>query len=786
LKTYKSVSIIVFIIVTILFADCCQATGGDFERKYQELINEDSRRGDFESAVAHASEACKIYDQEHKIEEKIGILKEMSLAYIALGQYGKALGVLNSALNIIDKTGNRELKATVLGIMGYASANTDAIEQGKKLLLEGLNLAKTDKDSKTIVNLLDYQAKVSIMLKGYPDAIAVCEEGIKMAEETDDARASAMLASDMATAYILQGNKKAAGEKLVYAYDNYQKMNDSHEKSYGLINFAKLSQKMAIMATDKGQSWISIACKALNQAEAIALSIGDYRSATYAYGYSGQLYENEQRYDEALQLTKKALFSARYIKAAEAAYLWEWQRARLYKALGQTDQAVAAYDQAVDTLNSIRQEMLACPGSGRQYSSRVTFEQIYFQQADLLLKRAELSQSNEKATSDIIKARSVIESLKTIELENYFQDPCIAEHQGARIKIEDVAADVMVVYSIIFKDRLVLLASGRFGIKMISTPVDSKKLTEEVKAFRLELEKPQQWLPTKEDKRRIVKLEGLIPSTYLTGAQTIYNWMFRPLEPEFALHKINKIIFIPDGILRTIPIAALHDGKQYLIEKMPLVTVPSLNLTDPSPLSHGKINALIVGISEGIHGFDPLDSVNEELEAVKNIYGGNILKNTDFNKKNLISALKERPYQIIHIATHGEFAQDIGDSYLLAWDGKIDMNQIDRFIRVTQYRKEPVELLTLSACKTAAGDGRAALGLAGVALKAGARSAVATLWNVSDQVASDIVIEFYRQLQNPSVSKAKALQQAQIKILHNTRFSHPFYWSPFLLIGNWL
>jgi CHAT domain-containing protein len=105
---------------------------------------------------------------------------------------------------------------------------------------------------------------------------------------------------------------------------------------------------------------------------------------------------------------------------------------------------------------------------------------------------------------------------------------------------------------------------------------------------------------------------------------------------------------------------------------------------------------------------------------------------------------------------------------------------------LSQYRDQSVELLTLSACQTAAGDDRAALGLAGVAVKAGARSAVATLWFINDQASSQLVTEFYRQLQNPEISKAQALQQAQLMLVNDRRYQHPGYWSPFLLIGNWL
>jgi CHAT domain-containing protein len=92
----------------------------------------------------------------------------------------------------------------------------------------------------------------------------------------------------------------------------------------------------------------------------------------------------------------------------------------------------------------------------------------------------------------------------------------------------------------------------------------------------------------------------------------------------------------------------------------------------------------------------------------------------------------------------------------------------------------------LSACETAMGDDQAALGLAGVAIKAGARSALATLWSINDRASSALVMEFYRQLGDSSVSKAVALQRAQLKMLADSAYDHPAYWSPFLLLNNWL
>jgi len=144
-------------------------------------------------------------------------------------------------------------------------------------------------------------------------------------------------------------------------------------------------------------------------------------------------------------------------------------------------------------------------------------------------------------------------------------------------------------------------------------------------------------------------------------------------------------------------------------------------------------------------------------------------------------------YSIVHIASHGHFDSDAAKTFVLTYDGKLSLDELERMIRPSQIRDKPVELLTLSACQTAAGDDRAALGLAGIAVKAGARSAFATLWFVDDEASTMLVGDFYSDLHNlPGISKAKALQKAQVKLLADPRYGHPCYWAPYLIIGNWL
>jgi CHAT domain-containing protein len=275
---------------------------------------------------------------------------------------------------------------------------------------------------------------------------------------------------------------------------------------------------------------------------------------------------------------------------------------------------------------------------------------------------------------------------------------------------------------------------------------------------------------------------------YLKHSRQLYEWLIRPLKPRLDSTEVDTLVWVPGGTLRMVPIAALRDAetKQFLIEQYPLAITPGLTLTNPDRIDRESVQLLAAGISESVMGYPALDNVPRELAVLAETFPTDQILNSDFTVENFSQHMAAAPHGIVHIASHGEFAADISESYLLAYDEKLSMHRLASLVAATRFRDQPLELLTLSACKTAAGDEKAALGLAGVALQAGARSALATLWSVDDAAAADLVSEFYVQLGNPELSRAEALQRAQIATMKKFRYRHAAYWSPFLLISSWL
>jgi CHAT domain-containing protein len=501
----------------------------------------------------------------------------------------------------------------------------------------------------------------------------------------------------------------------------------------------------------------------------MAEELEDASNQTYALGYLAQLYAADDQDEHALTLVRRAAFVAQEARMPEALYRWEWHTARLLKARGDTEAAIAAYRRAVQAMEPIRHDVSMGHGNaGVRRTFRETDGPLYFELADLLLQRAG-STAEPVAQQQLLRAaRDTVEQLKAAELEDYFCDDCVDVQQTTTQAIEAVDPGTAVVYIISLPNRTEILVGLTSGLRRFTLDIGAEPLTAEVNRFRRNLETRTTY-------------------AYLEQAQQLYDWLIRPIRPLLLEHQIETLVFVPDGALRTIPFASLHDGNRFLIEELAVAVAPGLSLVAPRALERRKVRLLLSGLSEAVQGFPPLDFVEQELASLDPLFPGEVLFNKTFTLDELSRKLTREQYSIIHIASHGQFDRDVRKTFILTHDTKLTLNDLEALIRPSQYRGRPVELLVLSACQTAAGDDRAALGLAGVALKAGARSALATLWFVNDQSTSTLITEFYRLLQSsPNISKAEALRLAQIELLRDRRYRHPCYWSPYLIIGNWL
>ena len=240
--------------------------------------------------------------------------------------------------------------------------------------------------------------------------------------------------------------------------------------------------------------------------------------------------------------------------------------------------------------------------------------------------------------------------------------------------------------------------------------------------------------------------------------------------------------------MRNLPISALYDGEQYLIENYAIALTPGLQLLPSTTLANKNMEAVVGGLSQANQGFIALPGVKTEVQEIAANIDSKLLLNQEFTNERLRQTLKattEAP--ILHLATHGQFSSKAEETYILTWDDRIDVNELERLLKVREETPKliPIELLVLSACKTAQGDNKAALGISGIALKSGARSTLGTLWSVSDESTTLLINKIYQEIAISPQNKAQILRKAQLQLIKSEQFNHPYYWAPFVLVGNW-
>lgn len=724
------------------------------------------QRGALPDAVTSWTAAASVYEKAGKLAERYAVLMPLAHAYSALGQYRNAVTTLETALGLAEGARDTGRVATVLARLGDAHLALGPPETAESFLRRSLDLARKVGGSATAASALNSLGNLLATQSKYPDAVAAYTEGAGYARQAKQPALVARLLANAARAQRQSGQPEGARASLDAALDEMKDLAASHDNAYALIGIGVGYRDLRAASPDARDALTLRAAKILGDAGTMAGQLSDDRAISYASGYLATLYEEEHRWPEALQLTRRAILAAQRVTIPESLYQWQWQAGRLLTRLGATDDALASYRRAVATLQSIRTELSATYGAPPT-PFREAVGPVYFELVDLLLKQVPAARSGQQRDVMLVEAREVVELFKAAELRDFFRDDCVDTALSKITSLDVVSQTAAVVYPIVLPDRIELLVTLPAGLKHMVVPVSAEMLTQEVRQFRLRLEK------------RTTR-------QYLPHAQKLYEWLIRPMEADLTAAKIDTLVFVPDGPLRTIPMAALHDGKQFLVSKYALGITPGLRLTDPRPLKREGTKVLAVGVTEPVQGFTPLPNVTVELDALRTLFGSTTLLNREFRIANLEKKLREEEFTILHIASHGEFGSAVDKTFLLSFDEKLTVNRLDQMVGVLRYRDEPLELLTLSACDTAAGDDRAALGLAGVAIKAGARSAVATLWAINDDASAGLIADFYRELHDPSISRAVALQRAQVRMLSDPRFEHPGFWAPFLLINNWL
>ena len=549
---------------------------------------------------------------------------------------------------------------------------------------------------------------------------------------------------------------------------------------YARINLAQNLPPLVNSGLPGAPDW-QTTLNILETAARQASTLDDRRAQAYVTGYLGQIYIEMGNLVQAQQLTEQALFIAKTVNAADITYRWYEQLGDLQVKQGDEGGAISAYTGAVNTLKTLRTDLLTI-NPEVQFSFKDSIEPVHRKLVGLLLDAA-MTQTGTDKQNQLKSARDILESLQLEELNNYLRAACLNNQQVAIDELPDTHK-VAVFYPIILEQRLSIIVS------LPEQGLILKEVTVNKTDFEAAVDKWRDGLTNR------------ISLGHKNNGQQLYEWLIAPIQPELAADNISTLVFVLDGVLRNTPMAALYDGKQYLIEQYSVAIAPGLRLINPKALRGQQLTGLAFGLtscdlaacrnvplSSGDNiPFDDLSFVPGELESIeKTLPNIQVIKGETFTKAEFETAVTNTKASIVHLATHGNFSSDPNDTFLLTADGPIDVDQFATTIQTNQERTEPIELMVLSACETASGDPRAALGMAGMAIRAGARSTLASLWNVNDESTSVLMQQFYKSLASQQFTKAEALRQAQLEIINSPQFrGHPYFWAPFVMIGNWL
>ena len=696
------------------------------------------------------------------------------------GFYRRALDILNELNASLALQPDSLTKAVALRSLGDALQLTGDLDHSHQVLQQSLEMAQRLQTSEAISaayfslgNTARAQKDALSAIDDYQKAIANSSNSLSKVQaqinhlslliEVDSSNKTleAVQLAEQIQLSNLPPNRDSLFAKINYAQTVIQ-----------LIGNAKTNTLMASSTPRLTQAVTALLSNTIQQAK----DLQDQAAAAYALGTLGHLYEQMQQWSQAQQLTAQALQQIQTLNAPEITYRYLWQLGRLFVAQNNLPKARTAYEGAIATLKVLRSDLVASNREA-QFNFRDGVEAIYREAVALLFAIEKINPN----TENLNQARQLIEALQLAELDNFFRAACLDFKSVSLDEVVDQAdPTAAVIYPIILQQELQVI------VKLPNQPLRhyaTNKPHSEVEGVLRQL-------------REQLVDEDTIKKTQALGKE-VYTWLMQPIDVELQQAGTKTLVFVLDGAFRNVPMGALYDGKHYLIETYAV----ALNLGLQLPESRTIIlKAIAAGLAEPSpalrerYHFGSLPAITTELNLIKQAgVETQILVDQAFKKESLQQAVRSQPSSIIHLATHGRFSSKAEETFVLTADGPMNVDEFETLLRVRgQAQSQSIELLVLSACQTAAGDDRATLGLAGVAFRAGARSTLASLWQVDDRATALLMGEFYRELAQAKVTKAEALRRAQLALLSgkfsekNPRYFRPLYWAAYTLVGNWL
>ncbi|GAX38945.1 CHAT domain-containing protein [Nodularia sp. NIES-3585] len=500
---------------------------------------------------------------------------------------------------------------------------------------------------------------------------------------------------------------------------------------------------------------LTLSQKALSQAE----KLDNQRAESLALGTLANIYSHLGQEPQSIKHLQQAMGLAQSVQAWDIAYQWQWQLGQFYKKTNNIQSAIKVYAAAVYSLDQVRGSILSI-NPEIQFAFNDKVEPVYQEYMELLLSQKKPN------FRQVIK---IHEQLKLAELENFLQ--CGKIPSFSLLDAQNYVKLPPTIYLIKLSNKTEVILQTSQG-KFYNHNLDTELIDYPIKEL-INLVQNQNF-------------NYFAETDFILYAQEIYYLLLSPIKEH--LPKTGNLLFVLDTYFQNLPFSLLHDGNNYLIHSYIISVASSFQLSQQQVLKPGNLKALIAAISEespSFYGnFNPLPEVKTEIENIrKNAVYTSELLNNQFTSDRFRQKIRQ-PLPILHISTHAQFSSDPEQTFILAWDRPMNLLDLNTLFKQRQNSQSSIDLLVLSACQTAKGDRRSALGIAGLATQSGARSTIASLWLVNSESTALLMSKFYQGLRN-GLPKAEALRQAQLDLRSHAQYSHPYYWAAFVLVGTW-
>jgi CHAT domain-containing protein/Tfp pilus assembly protein PilF len=697
---------------------------------------------------------------------------------------------------------DNSLRTQALTQLGVSLIAADRLSDAKQTLESALNNAAAG--ARVPISLA--LGNIAVRQHDLAGAADLYHRVLADAENEPDTR-SASIAARLNLARIGRANERFA--QLARIYPDVAAIPDTTARARAYLNLGnQLSTDLPLQLqveapnqqpgqnlselprTGRAAQMLELAYRSLSESQALSQQGSDQRLQLESADALAQLYEAGGRLDDALELDRAAIKQAKTLPPAQTADLLlrlEWRSGRLQKAVGNRSAATASYLRTAGYLVAIREDLPIEDDEGRS-TYRSLVRPIFADLSDLLLTGVDTAAPAERKQR-LSAVADVLEVTRQAELQDFLGDRCSVA-QGREVRALDLESSVAILYVAVLRDRVEMILRSGGEYEHYTVRIAQAELDREVLAFRGDLLKSSN-------------------DAYRTEAVRLYQMLIQPLASTLVRNRIRNLVVVPDGSLRLIPFAAFYDGEHFLAEQYAVSSVVGLTLTNLDRHYEAGASSLLVGLSEpgpvvnklAAMGFgatpytrgggtDPqalktslsLPGVGTEIRSIAATSGSSTLLDKDFTLGKVRQELGTGRFNRLHIASHAFLGDSARDSFLLAFDDVIRLDDLQALIS-TRSHPSDIDLLTLSACDTAEGDERAPLGFAGAAIKAQARTVVGSLWVVNDVATTQFMQSFYRSL--ATRGKAEALQAAQKSLLQSSSFGHPYYWAPFSLIGDW-